>query len=237
MIHYVIARHDRKLFNKHIKKSLPKKRKNYIIDDRKDLNSMSAKYNEARSQLIANDLKDDDIVIFVHEDVELIDFDFENKVNFYFDKVKDCGVGGVYGTTTWAGGGWWHHDRTKNARGQITQGNGRSDRFVMKENNLNTRVLLIDGCILMVRGKLLKQLPFDTELKGYHHYDNRYCLDTLLTTDFKNYIFNIMVFHKSSGPLNTDWVTGDSKTQYKYTNKGLTLPIDLHSIETFKRNI
>lgn len=237
MIYYVIAEHNKKICDEYIRTTIPLNR-SVFVQDSIGRKSMMKKYNDGISELESMyKLSPDDVIVFVHEDVKLMDIYFENKITNYFKKYKDLGVAGVYGSVSYNGGGWWNHDRPKNARGHIIQGGPDGlGSFPMVENRGNHfDIVVADGCMLAVRyDRLLKGKFRDNEWEGYHHYDNSFCLDTLLYTDYKVAVLDITIYHASIGELDEGWVEVSNYLKNHYMNLGLNFPIDINEIKRWK---
>lgn len=235
-IYYVVAHHDDAVFKENIKPYLPMSRTK-IIKDNPKLNTMSKKYNEGRRRL--KNIRNNDIVIFIHEDIKVLDSEFEARIKYGFQINPDLGVLGVYGSTAFVGGGWWTYEKKNYAVGQIIQGLNNGKQFYMRDNPTPFRkdLVVIDGCMMAVRGELLKKQEFDETLKGWHHYDNTYCLNTLLNTDFKVGVIGSKLLHVSEGNPDELWSAEatDIITDL-VNNKGLTLPITYKSIQEWKKN-
>lgn len=163
---------------------------------------------------------------------------FENKITNHFKNNKDLGVAGIYGTVAYNGGGWWNYNRQLNARGHIIQGGPEGQgSFPMVENRGNHfDLVVVDGCMLAIRyGRILEGKFREGEWTGWHHYDNSYCLDTLLYTDYKVGVLDITIYHASIGELDDGWVEGAHYLKEHYTNLGLVFPITIDSIMKWKK--
>ena len=140
---------------------------------------------------------------------------------------KSLGVAGVYGSRAWAGGGWWQYDRTTHAIGEILQGYNDGKVVRMKDNPTaySNDLVVVDGCMFAIRAGLINKQPFDETLAGWHHYDNSYCIQTLIETEYKIGVIGTLITHSSEGAVNQDWVDGSKNLQQKYMEAGYTLPL------------
>ena len=86
MLKFIIARHNEKDYNKYIKLSLEKMNTTSydIFDSPKENLSLTKKYNLGIEKAIKDNLDENDIIVFVHEDVKIIDDHFTEKVNIVF---------------------------------------------------------------------------------------------------------------------------------------------------------
>lgn len=204
---YAVARHDHKVYEQNIKKCVHRN-KLYVLDDDTIYDTIGKKYNGLRA-LVLPKVKDEDIIVFIHEDVQIMSPNFEQRLQQFFNQHKP-GIVGVYGSIEWNGWGWWLNDRPKNARGQIVQGYDTGHKIVMRDNGSNCQVAVIDGCMMAISGKLLKELPFREDIPGWHHYDSSYCVEAQ-KKGYKVYVSDVLIYHRSMGPLNQSYFDG-----YKY---------------------
>jgi hypothetical protein len=201
---------------------------------------MMKKYNDGiRFLEYQHHLDDDDIIVFVHEDVKLMDPYFETKIINHFRNNPKLGVAGIYGTVAYNGGGWWNYDRELNARGHIIQaGPDGMGSFPMVEHRGNHfDIVTADGCMLAVKYARLKQGKFREEWEGFHHYDNSFCIDTLIHTDFDVGVLDITIYHASIGEINKGWHEGSKYLMKHYSDLGLTFPITKVGVLAWKRSI
>ena len=230
-IYYVIAKHDDAIYNKYTKKSMVGK-KPIIIEDSPELNSMTKKYNAGLKRI--KNLKDDDIVVFLHEDITILDNLFEGRLLISFASYPDIGVLGVYGSQAYIGGGWWSYDRNHSV-GAIKQmskdGTLYEMRHALPPNTINTNMVVVDGCIMAIRGKCLKQVQFDESMKGYHQYDNSYCLEVLLKTKYKLAVSDLNIFHASEGSPDETWLQDSLSLINRYKELGLHMPLTSRNIK------
>tara|TARA_R110001606_G_scaffold134259_2_gene270620 strand:- start:86 stop:814 length:729 start_codon:yes stop_codon:yes gene_type:complete len=233
-VYYVVAKHDKKIFDSYIKPYI-RPHNSIVVENSPDLNSMTKKYNEGRRQLLKR-LKPDDIVVFVHEDVKIIDPLFEGKLLMAFQRNKKLGVAGVYGTQAYVGGGWWSFERPTFSCGRIIQGLPDGRELEMQDNPsaYNPSMVTLDGCILSIRGSLLKQQAFDQTLIGWHQYDNSYCLQTLYETDYTLAVLDTLIVHQSGGETDEAWLTQGRILLKKYEDMGLEVPITIKSFKDLK---
>lgn len=207
----------------------------FCIDNTKGL-SMFEKYNYAVNHLIEKkDLTDDDIILFTHSDVTILDQAMEDKLRMTFDFKTEVGIIGIYGTTQFNEQfGWWLNDRKTYARGHIQQGYNGTFYHMFERVGYFDDVVVVDGCFFAVRGKLVKQLKF-RDMDGYHQYENSYCIDTLLKTDFKVAVADIFIQHESEGPVSKEWYENGQKLFNEYSDMGMTFPLTTDTIKLFKQ--
>mgnify|MGYP003648111058 CR=1 FL=1 len=232
--HYIIAKHDDDVYDKYIKKSMRGKRP-IVVNDSPELNSMTKKYNEGIKRI--KNLKANDYVIFVHEDVYISDDLFEGKIQMIFGMHQDVGVLGIYGTTQYIGGGWWSHERPTYAVGNIMQMTKDGKIHNMRENlppgMLRKDMVVVDGCMMIVRGSVINKhkIKFDESITGFHQYDNSFCLEVLLKTPYKVAVSDFDILHVSEGAVTDEWMTQSLSLINRYKELGLTIPLTSEKIK------
>lgn len=231
--HYIVATNDEKVYKKYIGKHFENHKIEPVLVDNGMGTSMHMKYNVGLS-MIKPKLKNDDIVVFVHEDVRICDKYFERMVEIVFEARPNIGLLGVYGVNQFErAGGWWMCDRHKHARGQILQGRpDLQNPFHMTEGHIGLYddLVSVDGCIMMFRGNVARGLRFDEETyDGYHFYD----CDTsfkVVRSGFDVAVADILVEHASEGPLSDSWEKNKNKFVEKWESIGLTFPATVEKL-------
>jgi hypothetical protein len=225
MIKFVVARYEGDVYDTFLGPCVDGK---YEVAQVFDGNGIYEKYNAGISALsIAND----DIVIFCHGDVKIIDPDFEDKVLFVFDTLPKLGVAGVIGATELhETAGWWLSDRSLH-RGHVMQwvdGNEKNKYHMVKTKGNYNNICVVDGLCVMVRGELVNKLKFDTEVcpGSYNFYEYDYCLDAKWL-GYEVGVFDILLEHKSAGEgiHQDDWKNNKELFLTKWKNRGLRFPL------------
>jgi len=183
------------------------------------------KYNKSLKSI---DIDDNDIIVFVHDDIEIRDEYIEKKLELYFQYKQHVGIAGVIGTNIFTqDGGWWLTNRNIDTRGRIIQGSPDGNEYPMVEpGGINdSNIVSVDGCILFMRGSIAKNFRFDSDTyNGYHFYDVDTCF-TLMEQGWHVGIIDILVKHDSEGPLTESWYNSKDKFINKWIKKGYTFPI------------
>jgi Glycosyltransferase like family len=169
----------------------------------------------------------DDIILFMHDDVEIHDL-------FLYEKLKKAheiyDIVGLAGATkqvyTQDKPCLWHTccDNFRNG-----QGDGKG--FVAHQHPTGitsdyygispSEVAVIDGLFMSVNAKRLREVGFKfDEDFTFHHYDLKTCLDAK-KLGLKIGVWPIFVIHKGLGHWNSDelWHTSDKKFKEKLTNE------------------
>lgn len=192
----------------------------FYIENGKNKNSMTEKYNWAIENIILK--QDDPIICFRHEDSEIrspIDVCEYKLKNLFADET--VGIAGLIGTIMLETScTWWNPNREVNGSGAIIQGGTRpkvdeKGQPVMTEDGKQVIELIeypmndhpgvhdylatIDGCCMFIPKRMFEEgLRFDKKLKEYHFYDADICLQ-ILSKGYKVSTIDLVVKHQSSG--------------------------------------
>jgi Glycosyltransferase like family len=103
-----------------------------------------------------------DALVLLHDDLEIIDNDFERKVKEVFEdpKVAIIGVAGGYGVGSLA---WWNAD---------TVGHQLTDSGMLNFAKRTGDVDSLEGSLLIFSAWAMQNLRFDTRFTGFHGYDD-----------------------------------------------------------------
>jgi len=200
MIRFIIARHNDVDYEKYLLPSL--NNLDVISYEIKDENgeklSLTQKYNIGIDAVLKENLNDNDIVIFCHEDVELKDPYFSEKMNMVFEK-DNVGLVGVIGANEFTNNGMWWANTPDKLNGHILQEINGNDNHLVKGNiGFFDNIVAIDGLMFAIKGKLLNNgLKFDKRF-NFHHYDIDICFQ-VLKRNYDVCVADILVKHKSQG--------------------------------------
>ena len=236
MINYIVSINDHDVFKENFAWSMKqpwiydsKSWATYYTPNAEDLDSMAKKYNHAINEIELNGLEDDDILVFAHEDVKLLDETFVQKLEMIFKKKKDIGLVGIYGTTLFPeSGGWWMADRSQHGRGHIMQGLPDKPTFHMQDRiGFFEDVASVDGCMIAIKGSMINEgFRFDETIEGYHFYDVDASF-TILEMGYKVAVADILIEHASHGPLGESWENARVDFINKWKDKGYIFPITI----------
>lgn len=237
MIHFIVAINNDKIFESYLKSSISKFVSEKVscigIHNSPELNSMFTKYNFGIQQ--ANP-QDDDILIFVHEDVKIIDENLIPKLEMIFSKKPKVGLVGIVGTKELCSEGWWSNDYKHHVGHWIQEYDNGTQKHMVRKIGFDENMLVVDGCFFAVRGKVAKEVKFLEELypKSFHFYDYSYCV-SVLEAGWKVAVADIKILHKSEGPLSANWNDARRIFHNNLYSKGYKLPLTLEQIKTFKQ--
>lgn len=181
------------------------------------------------------ELKLYDIVVFIHEDLKIDRDETEKVLRQTFWDHQDLGVLGVYGSELWQGGGWWTTSRQIFSHGQIIQNLPDGKRFVMKENTgFFDNLVCVDGCFMASTVRNIDEVGWKGNVSGWHQYDNDFCFRTLVQTNRKIGVCELMTEHLSEGPLNDEWSGQSNNLVAWFKGLGIDLPITQERIYGWK---
>ena len=174
-------------------------------------------------------LTDDDIVVFVHDDVEILST--PDKFKEYIEIARKPGVGfvGVAGAASFQrDGAWWTARNSGHARGFVWQG---VDDQTMSPNYFGRsgQVIVLDGCLIAATYKTIKKVGLDQPdylSSGWDFYD----IHMTFTAHYKgysNYAVPIMIRHESDGQMREGWYKAKDEFMKRW-NKDIpcSLPMD-----------
>lgn len=240
----VVARDDDKKFNTFVGQSLNKfKLKTVQIGDKPDVNGVIDRKSTPEKYVIGCDvlkdqnlLTDDILVVFIHEDTNIVDNLFIDKVKFIFNDRPDIGIVGVVGIESISEDGFWLNPENKplghnilGKDGTVGQGDYRQYGSV----GVFDKVVAIDNSIIIVRGSLIKDgLTFDRDTLKKDN--NMYGMDIsiqALQMGYKVAVADILTFHNSKRNMimSDDW--NSSKILFNEKYKDLSFPITIDSFE------
>ena len=241
----VVARGDDQNFNTFLGPSLNKfKLKCVQVGDKPDEMGNIGKKSTNEKYIIGCDvlkqqnlLNDDTVVVFIHEDSNIIDNLFVEKINFLFSERSDIGVVGAVGVESISNDTFWMSPENRPLGHMVLGGDGKSigkgDYRKFGPIGMFDKVVAIDNSIIIVRGSLIRDgLTFDGDtLKSD---SNMYGMDIsiqALQKGFKVAVADILTFHNSKRNLtmNDEWVASKMLFNEKY--KDLTFPITVDSFE------
>jgi len=146
---------------------------------------------------------DDDIVIFCHDDIDIITSpeDFKEEL-IRATGVKDAGFIGVAGAAKLSKQCVWWQPENK-LRGFSFHGNSRSEMYPTYFGRLQAKVLVLDGLFMAVKAKVLKNISMKkpAQFKGeWDFYDLEYTLRAY-EAGYDNWVVPIILRHESPGEL------------------------------------
>jgi hypothetical protein len=179
---------------------------------------LPAVYNQA-----IDEAKDDPaLMVFVHDDVHLIDFYWVDYLVHGLSVFDIIGLAGNRRRVSWQPS-WcfineqFEMDRPENLSGLVGHGNGFPPDDISKYGAPRQEVKLLDGLFLAARSETLvnKGLRFD-ERFDFHFYDLDFCRQAEVL-NLKMGTWSISLVHESGGAFGTpSWKAGYAKYLEKW---------------------
>lgn len=147
-----------------------------------------------------------DIIIFVHDDIEFLKSGWGREVVRLFKEHQDYGIIGVAGSAEFnQDAAWWNF---KKIYGQVLHRNDGKSWLTAFSPLLSQdlqEVCVIDGLFIAVHRKRISK-PFNVELEGFNMYDVDFCLSNYVDGKTKiGVTTNIRLAHNSIGALSDNW--------------------------------
>lgn len=239
MIKVIIARHDEALYNNYVGPTI-RRQQCAICDvyDRPELGkpTIADKYNYGITTFVQKgQLNPQDVVVFVHEDVRIIDPQFAHKLEIVFAQKQEVGIVGVCGTTEITERGGWHLTDQNNLRGHLMQ----EFQGTVNHNIYGNRIgyyddlCAVDGFCFAIRAKLFTEgVMFDKNVGEWDFYDLDVCLQAR-DKGYKVAVADILLQHKSEGRgmLGDGWKKSLPKFIKKWSDKGYKFPITTNNFK------
>lgn len=235
MIYFIVAKHNEDVLNNYLIPSVQKIQSELYLIEGSD--NIYQKYNTGIQWLKDKELKNNDIVCFIHEDVKILDPEFQRKIEYLFTNKPEVGACGVIGTRELLeNGSWWINDQKK-LLGHIIQENQENNdqtyHLIKGGIGYSDEMVVVDGLMIAIRGSLInKGLKFDESYESFHLYDVTIC-SQVLEMGYKVACVDILLQHKSPGIgfLTKDWIDMRDKFVEKIKSKGYNFPL---TFESFK---
>jgi len=184
----------------HIKKTSGLNKNIEVIEIINNGEALTKAYNRGLSQA------KNDIVVFMHDDVEFDTTGWGNKIIKHFNNNPEYGILGLAGTTDMPLSGQWWEDRTKmiGIVNHKHEGKKWESRYSKSWGNELNEVLIVDGLFFAVHKKRIKN-TFDENILGFHFYEIDFGFSNYLKGVKIGVMYNIRVTHKSIGQTNEQW--------------------------------
>jgi hypothetical protein len=154
-------------------------------------------------------------IIFAHDDITIDSVNFISRVNKSLDEYDVVGVAGggdaISINSLYAGHMLWHiMTNTHEQSGIVFHPHKMYDCPVPAIFGSRPKgVIILDGLFLAINAKKIQEnnIKFDENLKGFHHYDIKFCLDCY-DKGLKLGTSDINIIHQSPGlqTVTTDFV-------------------------------
>ncbi len=185
---------------KHVEKMFSHPKTEILVYENDGSESLAKIYNDG--------LKDaqNDIIVFMHDDLILETKNITPKVIRLFEKNPEYGIIGLAGTDNLISGMWWQ-DRTSmyGIVGHEHEGKRHVNHYSKGDYSEKLKeTIVIDGLFMMVHRQRIKH-TFNEQFEGFHFYDLPICLENHLDGVKVGVTTKIRVTHKSVGMVNKKW--------------------------------
>lgn len=195
------------------------------------------KYNLAVEAMFSNNMaEDNDIVVFIREDVGIVDQLFKDKIEMIFNEKPDVGLVGIMGSSQVSKSVEWWMNPPESLRGQILQGTkeepGKGEHLVKGPVGFYTDVVTVDKCFMAMRASLLRELTFDDSICSDELYNTDMCLQ-VLNKGYKIAVADILL-HQAKHPENKSQEDDWNATREKLIEKWVTTSEFPITVDSFK---
>lgn len=158
------------------------------------------------SSILANEEDNNDIVLFIHDDIEFLRPGWGSELIRLFNENPEYGIIGVAGSAEFdERAAWWTFDRKFGQVLHRHDGKSWLTQFSpLLEKDLE-EVCVIDGLFIAVKKSRLSE-DFNVDIEGFDFYDIDFCLANFLDGNCKvGVTTNIRIAHNSVGELKDSW--------------------------------
>lgn len=202
---------------------------------------IAKKYNLAIEAMFSNNMaEDNDIIVFINDDIGIVDALFKEKLELIFKEKPDIGVVGVLGSNQISNSIEYWMNPTQFLRGHILQAEEndvtRGNHLIKGPIGFYDNIMAVDKCMMAVRAGLLRDIRFDENIyKNEDLYNIDFCLQ-ILERGYKISIADILI-HQARQPINLsddmNWKNERQKTIDKW-NK-YEFPINSNSFKDIEK--
>ena len=154
--------------------------------------------------LTPENFKKYDCILFIHDDVFIDSINFLVEIRNLFKQGFDVvGLAGGSKLQVKKPCLWHLLCKPESLSGVVSHYQTKTDYSTTIFGETPKEVVLLDGLFLAVRTKSMakEKIKFDTNIKGFHHYDLKFCLDCHIA-GLRLITAPIHVIHESPGLLN-----------------------------------
>jgi GT2 family glycosyltransferase len=199
-------------FLQHVGKMFSHPKTEIIVYENEGEFGLAELYNRGLAEASA------DIVVFMHDDIEINTKNLNNKINRLFERNPEFGIVGVLGTTEVLNGAWWSNEAALTGRVHLQTGDKKTLRKFSKESHPDKpkEVVCVDGMFIAVNRPKLKAL-FDIDFKGFHHHDVSFCVANFNEGVKIGVTAAIKLTHKSTMKIDNAWENSRNLFVDKYS--------------------
>ena len=166
-----------------------------------------------------------DVIVFCHDDLIFEKPYWGKRLLEAFEKNKDYGIIGIAGTNHLIDGCWWTDKKSMHGIVNHTDGFKKwTSNFSKPQGTKIKEMIVLDGLFFAIDRTKIKH-KFDELFDGFHFYDISFCFENYLSGVKVGLITNLVITHKSVGPISQKWLDAKAKFEEKYLEK---LPININ---------
>ena len=184
----------------HVKKMFSHPKTQILIYENDGEKSLTQIYNIGLKE------SENDIVVFMHDDLILETPNMTPKVVKMFEKHSEYGIIGIAGTDKLTSGCWWENrENMFGVVGHIHEGKRHVNKYSKGSyNDVLKDVVIVDGLFFAVhKGRIMKE--FNEQFEGFHFYDIPFCVENFLEGVKIGLTTKFGVTHLSIGMTNKKW--------------------------------
>lgn len=180
--------------------------------------------SEIYNSLLSEEKTENDIVVFIHDDIEFLRKNWGAEILRLFNDHEDYGIIGVAGSAQFdENGAWWQYDKKYGQVLHRHEGKSWLTSFSPLLDKDLQEVCVIDGLFMAVHRKRITK-EFDQHFT-FDYYDISFCLDNYLDGKTKiGVTTNIRLAHNSIGQMREGWYIAREMINEKYKDD---FPIDV----------
>lgn len=187
-------------YTEHVRKMFSHPKNEILVYENDGKYSLTEIYNKGLKE------SENDIVVFIHDDLIIDTKNLTPKIIKLFERNKDYGIIGIAGTDNLVSGVWWQNRADMyGVVGHIQEGKRHVNKYSQKAyNEVLKDVVVVDGLFIMAHKKRLKK-GFNEQFKKFHFYDIPFCVENFMEGVKIGVTTKFNITHKSVGMTNKDW--------------------------------
>lgn len=188
-------------------------------------NSEGVSLSKIYSDMLSNEDVMDNIVVFMHDDIEFLRDGWGSEVIRLFEENKEYGIIGVAGSSQFdADAAWWRYEKKYGQVLHRNEGKSWLTAFSPLLDKDLQEVVVVDGLFIAVNKERIS-VNFNDELEAFDFYDVDFCLSNHFANACKiGVTTNIRVAHNSVGNMRDSWYKNREIINQKF---GKYYPIDI----------
>lgn len=214
---YSTRKFDQKYYD-HILKTSGVKDIEIVPFENNGIFSLTEVYNQGLDKATNN------IIVFCHDDLIFEKSYWGKRLLEAFQKNIEYGIIGIAGTNHLVDGRWWTDKSSMHGIVNHTDGIRKwTSNFSKPQGTKIKPMIVLDGLFFAIDKTKIKH-RFDEDFNAFHFYDVSFCFQNYLSDVKIGLITNLVITHKSVGPISQKWLNEKEKFENKY---GQFLPLSI----------